>query len=74
MSSKSKIILALDTNNFSKTEKLIKNISNEIFAVKIGYQFYEIDPVKKIIDIKKFSSSIKDGSSKNILLKANWIY
>ena len=41
------------------------------FIIKIGYQFYEIDPVKKIIDIKKFSSSIKDGSSKNILLKAN---
>ena len=26
---------------------------------------------KEIIDIKKFSSSIKDGSSKNILLKAD---
>ena len=44
------------------------------FIIKIGYQFYEIDPVKKIIDIKKFSSSIKDGSSKNILLKADWVY
>ncbi len=41
------------------------------FVIKIGYHFYEIDPIKKIIDVKKFSSSIKDGSSINILLKAN---
>ena len=41
------------------------------FVIEIGYHFYKIDSVQKIIDIKKFSSSIKDGSSKNILLKAN---
>jgi len=39
------------------------------FISEIGYQFYKIDPLQKIFNIKKFSIAIKDGSSKNILLK-----
>lgn len=40
MSSKSKIILALDLNNYQKLKKLIKNISSDIYGVKVGYQFF----------------------------------
>ena len=37
---KSKIIFALDTNNYNKIEKILKSISNDIHGVKIGYQFF----------------------------------
>ena len=40
MPSKSKIILALDLNNFSKIKKIINKIYKDIYGVKIGYQFY----------------------------------
>ena len=35
-----KIIVALDSNNLSKTIKLVKILKNEVFAFKIGYQFF----------------------------------
>ncbi len=35
-----KIIVALDSNNFSETEKLVKSLKNEVYAFKIGYQFF----------------------------------
>jgi len=35
----------------------------------IGYKFYSIYPIKKILNIKNFINNIKDGSSKNILLR-----
>ena len=37
---KSKIIVALDTNNFNKIKKLIPKISKQIYGVKVGYQFF----------------------------------
>ena len=40
MNSKSKIIVALDSNNFTKIKKLLKKISNDIYGVKVGYQFF----------------------------------
>jgi len=40
MSSKSKIILALDSNNFSKIKNLLTKISKEIYGVKVGYQYF----------------------------------
>jgi len=40
MALKSKIILALDSNNFSKIQNILSKISNEIYGVKIGYQFF----------------------------------
>lgn len=40
MSSKSKIILALDSNNFLKIKKLLIKISKEIYGVKVGYQYF----------------------------------
>ena len=39
MSSK-KIIVALDSNNFSEIEKLVKSLKKEVYAFKIGYQFF----------------------------------
>ena len=35
-----KIIVALDSNNLTKTIKLVKILKNEVFAFKIGYQFF----------------------------------
>ena len=35
-----KIIVALDSNNFSKTEKLVKSLKRDVYAFKIGYQFF----------------------------------
>ena len=40
MSFKSRIILALDSNNFSKIQNILSKISNEIYGVKVGYQFF----------------------------------
>tara|TARA_E500000178_G_scaffold333921_1_gene369332 strand:- start:944 stop:1627 length:684 start_codon:yes stop_codon:yes gene_type:complete len=39
MSSK-KIIVALDSNNLKKTIKLVKILKEEVFAFKIGYEFF----------------------------------
>lgn len=39
MSSK-KVIVALDSDNLSKTLRLVKILKNEVFAFKIGYQFF----------------------------------
>ncbi len=39
MSSK-KIIVALDTNNFDKTKKLVETLKKDVYAFKIGYQFF----------------------------------
>ena len=40
MTFKNKVIIALDTDNLSATEKLVDLIKDEVFAVKIGYQFF----------------------------------
>ena len=39
MSSK-KVIVALDSNNLNKTIKLVKNLKKDVYAFKIGYQFF----------------------------------
>ena len=39
MSSK-KVIVALDSNNFNRTIKLVKSLKNEAYAFKIGYEFF----------------------------------
>ena len=39
MSSK-KIIVALDSKDINKTIKLVKILKNDVFAFKIGYQFF----------------------------------
>ena len=35
-----KIIVALDSNNLNKTIKLVKILKRDVFAFKIGYQFF----------------------------------
>ena len=39
MSSK-KVIVALDNNNLKKTLRLVRALKNEVYAFKIGYQFF----------------------------------
>ena len=49
-----KIIVALDSNNLNKTIKLVKNLKNEVYAFKIGYQFFYnfgLEGYKKIYSI-----------------------
>ena len=53
-----RIIVALDTDEFNKTVSLVKKIKDEVFAFKIGYEFFfnfGIDGYKKI---KKISPNI----------------
>ena len=35
-----KIIIALDSDNFNETLKIVKNLKNDAFAFKIGYEFF----------------------------------
>ena len=35
-----KIIVALDSNNFREIEKLVKSLKKDVYAFKIGYQFF----------------------------------
>ena len=37
-----KIIVALDSNNLNKTIKLVKILKKDVYAFKIGYQFFLI--------------------------------
>ena len=49
--SKKKIIVALDSHKFNEIKKLVINLENEVYAFKIGYEFFfnfGIDGYKKI--------------------------
>jgi len=49
-----KIIVALDSNNLNKTLDLVKILKNDVFAFKLGYQFFYnfgLDGYKKIYSI-----------------------
>ena len=35
-----KIIVALDSDNLNSTIKLVRSIKKDVFAFKIGYQFF----------------------------------
>ena len=35
-----KIIVALDGNNFSKIKKIALSLKNEVYAYKVGYEFF----------------------------------
>ena len=37
---KKKIIVALDLNNIDKALELVKELKNEVFAFKIGHEFF----------------------------------
>ena len=54
MKSKKKVIVALDSNNITKTIKLVKILKQDVFAFKIGYQFFYnfgLDGYKKVYSI-----------------------
>ena len=54
MSNKDKIIVALDSNNLNKTIKLVKILKKDVYAFKIGYQFFYnfgLEGYKKIYSI-----------------------
>ena len=40
MTKSKKVIVALDSNNLEKINKLVDIIKNHIFGVKIGYEFF----------------------------------
>ena len=49
-----KIIVALDSNNLNKTIKLVKILKKDVYAFKIGYQFFYnfgLEGYKKIYSI-----------------------
>ena len=49
-----KIIVALDSNNLNRTIKLVKKLKKDVYAFKIGYQFFfnfGLNGYKKIYDI-----------------------
>ena len=53
-----KIIVALDSNKFSKIKNLVYKIKNHIFAVKIGYEFFFNFGIKGYTEIKKIYPNI----------------
>ena len=49
-----KIIVALDSNNLNKIIKLVKILKKDVFAFKIGYEFFYnfgIEGYKKIYSV-----------------------
>ena len=49
-----KVIVALDSNNLNKTIKLVKLLKKDVFAFKIGYQFFYnfgLEGYKKVYSI-----------------------
>ena len=49
-----KIIVALDSNNLNKTIKLVKTLKKDVYAFKIGYQFFYnfgLEGYKKVYSI-----------------------
>ena len=40
MTTNKKVIVALDSNNLDKINKIIDMINNYIFGIKIGYEFF----------------------------------
>ena len=49
-----KIIVALDSNNLNKTIKLVKSLKKDVYAFKIGYQFFYnfgLEGYKKVYSI-----------------------
>ncbi len=53
-----KVILALDSNNINKTTKLVKLLKDEVYAFKIGYEFFFNFGIDGYHKIKKISPKI----------------
>ena len=58
MTFKKKVIVALDVNNLSKAEKLINQIKEHIFGIKIGYEFFFNFGLQGYIEIKNMNINI----------------
>ena len=57
-----KIIVALDSNNLNKIIKLVKILKKEVFAFKIGYEFFYnfgIEGYKKIYSVENLLALAK---------------
>ncbi len=53
-----KVIVALDSNNLSKTKKLVINLKSEAYAFKIGYEFFLNHGISGYNEIKKICPNI----------------
>ena len=53
-----KVIVALDSNNLSKTKKLVINLRSEAYAFKIGYEFFLNHGISGYNEIKKICPNI----------------
>ena len=53
-----KIIVALDSNNIKKSKALVLKLKNEVFAFKIGYEFFLNFGIKGYKEIKKICPNI----------------
>ena len=53
-----KIIVALDSNNINKTKYLVSKLKNEVFAFKIGYEFFLNFGISGYKAIKKENANI----------------
>jgi len=53
-----KIIVALDSSNINKTKNLVSKLKNEVFAFKIGYEFFLNFGHKGYYEIKKIFPKI----------------
>ena len=58
MTKNKKVIVALDSDNFKETIKLVKKIKKYIFAVKIGYEFFFNFGLKGYKEIQKKNINI----------------
>ena len=53
-----KVIVALDSSNLVKTLELVKKLKKEVYAFKIGYEFFLNFGIKGYIDVKKICPNI----------------
>ncbi len=53
-----KVIVALDSNDLSKIKKIVTKLKSEVYAFKIGYEFFLNYGIKGYKEIKKISPKI----------------
>ena len=53
-----KIIVALDSNNLKKIEKIVRSLKSEVYAFKIGYEFFFNFGIEGYLKIKKICPKI----------------
>jgi len=53
-----KVIVALDSSNLVKTLELVKKLKKEVYAFKIGYEFFLNFGIKGYNDVKKICPNI----------------